>query len=229
MNDSLSCCVELNKALPLNELVKLTWGNASVLSQCGKFMAIKPSGIPFESLTTDDVSVVRVIDGTLMFGKKPSVDQQIHLQMYRAFPQIQSVIHTHSKFATAWAQANKPIPLLGTTHADYFDGFVPICDPLLDSDLDDYENSLGRTIVRYFSERDLNPVCCPAILIPFHGCLTFSDSPKRALEAAIVLEEIAEMAFYTKLLGVWQTQDESMLLFKKHFERKNGRNKYYGQ
>lgn len=229
MNDLLRQCVELNKALPQNGLVKLTWGNGSVLSDCGKYMAIKPSGVSFESLTDLDVSLVRIEDGCLLSGKKPSVDEQLHLQMYRAFPQIRSVIHTHSKFATAWAQARIPIPVLGTTHADYFDGCVPVCDTLTDSDLSDYETNLGRTIVGYFLRMELNPVLSQAILIPYHGCLTFSDSPKKALEAAIVLEEVAEMALYTKVLGKTETDHESESLFKKHFERKNGRSKYYGQ
>jgi L-ribulose-5-phosphate 4-epimerase len=229
VNDLLRQCVELNKALPQNGLVKLTWGNASVLSDCGRYMAIKPSGIPFETLDYLDVSLVRVADGCLLSGKKPSVDEQLHLQMYRAFSQIRSVIHTHSKFATSWAQARIPIPALGTTHADYFDGCVPVCDVLSDGDLSDYEANLGRTIVRYFLRTGLNPLLSQAILIPFHGCLTFSDSPKKALEAAIVLEEVAEMALYTKVLGKTETDRESESLFKKHFERKNGRSKYYGQ
>jgi L-ribulose-5-phosphate 4-epimerase len=229
VNELLLKCVELNKALPANGLVKLTWGNASVLSDCGQYMAIKPSGVPFDRLTEVDVSLVRVSDGCLMSGKKPSVDEQIHLQMYRGFGQIRSVIHTHSKFATSWAQANTPIPLLGTTHADYFSDSVAVCDPLADGDLGDYENNLGRTIVRHFRERNLNPLLSPAILIPFHGCLTFSDSPQKALEAAIVLEEVAEMAIYTRLLGVTEPNRASEQLFKKHFERKNGKGKYYGQ
>jgi L-ribulose-5-phosphate 4-epimerase len=229
VNDLLCQCVELNKALPQNGLVKLTWGNGSVLSDCGNYMAIKPSGMAFETLSDSDISLVRVADGCLVSGKKPSVDQQLHLQMYRAFPQIRSVIHTHSKFATAWAQARIPIPVLGTTHADYFDGCVPVCDALSDGDLSDYETNLGNTIVRYFVRMRLNPLYSHAILIPFHGCLTFSDSPKKALEAAIVLEEVAEMALYTKILGKTETDPESEPLFKKHFERKNGRSKYYGQ
>lgn len=228
-SDILSECVRLNQALPKNGLVKLTWGNASILSDCGTEMAIKPSGIPFDSLTEDMVSVVQLSDGTCLAGKKPSVDFPIHLEIYREFPQVKSVIHTHSRYATSWAQAAKPIPILGTTHADYFDGDIPLCDVLTDIDLFEYENSLGETIVRYFIERGLNPLNTPAILIPFHGCVTFGDSPKKALEAAIVLEEVAEMALHTHALGQHTTPLAARPLFQKHFERKNGKGKYYGQ
>ena len=230
MNRAIEDCLLLNRSIKENNLVKLTWGNASVLSEDGKYIAIKPSGIDFSTLSYTDISVIELYTGKQLSGKKPSVDTPIHLEIYKAFPEIKSIIHSHSKFATSWAQAMKPVPILGTTHADYFLDSIPIAKELNIIDLDQYEKSLGQSIVDYFQERKINPLNIPAILLPRHGVMTFSDSPKRTLECAIVLEEIAEMAFYTMSINSQVELNElSEVLYTKHFERKNGINKYYGQ
>ncbi len=230
MNKAIDDCLSLNKSIKDNNLVKLTWGNASVMSEDGKHLAIKPSGVDFDKLTYSEMSIVEIYTGKLISGKKPSVDTAIHLEIYKAFPEIKSVIHSHSKFATSWAQAFKPIPILGTTHADYFISDIPIARQLEKSELDNYEKNLGQSVVDYFQSHKINPLNIPAILLPGHGSMIFSNSPQRTLECAIVLEEIAEIAYYTKMINpTVQPCRLSRELYTKHFERKNGINKYYGQ
>ena len=230
MNREIEDCLALNKSLKENNLVKLTWGNASVLSEDGKSIVIKPSGVNFSELTYSQLCIVDLYSGWLISGMKPSVDTAIHLEIYKAFPEIKSIIHSHSKFATSWAQALEPIPILGTTHADYFLGDVPVARQLEEFELDEYEKNLGQCVVDFFQSNKINPLNIPAILLPGHGVMVFSDSPKRTLECAIVLEEIAEMAYYTKSINPNLKQSKlSKDLYTKHFERKNGINKYYGQ
>lgn len=230
MNREIEDCLALNKSLKENNLVKLTWGNASVLSEDGKSIVIKPSGVNFSELTYSQLCIVDLYSGRLISGMKPSVDTAIHLEIYKAFPEIKSIIHSHSKFATSWAQALEPIPILGTTHADYFLGDVPVARQLEEFELDEYEKNLGQSVVDFFQSNKINPLNIPAILLPGHGVMVFSDSPKRTLECAIVLEEIAEMAYYTKSINPNLKQSKlSKDLYTKHFERKNGINKYYGQ
>ncbi len=220
----------LNKSLNKEGLVKLTWGNASVISEDGKFIAIKPSGIPFDELKFSQMSIVDIYKNKLISGMSPSVDTPIHLEIYKAFPEIKSVIHTHSKYATSWAQANKSIPILGTTHADYFLDNIPLARNLSDSELDDYEKNLGLSVVDFYQKAKINPLNIPAILLPGHGVMTFSDSPSRTLDCAIVVEEIAEMAYISLSLNHSVNQNQfNQKLYKKHFERRNGINKYYGQ
>ena len=223
-------CLKLNKSLKENNLVKLTWGNASVLSEDGKHVVIKPSGVDFDKIKFSDLCIIELYTGKLISGMKPSVDTAIHLEIYKAFPEIKSIIHSHSKFATSWAQALKSIPILGTTHADYFLSDIPIARQLEKNELDEYEKNLGQSVVDYFQKYKVNPLNIPAILLPGHGVMVFSNSPKRTLECAIVLEEIAEMAYYTVKINPNIEQTElSEILYEKHFERKNGINKYYGQ
>ena len=230
MNKEIEDCLALNKSLKENNLVKLTWGNASVLSEDGKSIVIKPSGVNFSELTYSQLCIVDLYSGRLISGMKPSVDTAIHLEIYKAFPEIKSIIHSHSKFATSWAQALEPIPILGTTHADYFLGDIPVARQLEEFELDEYEKNLGQSVVDFFQSNKINPLNIPAILLPGHGVMVFSDSPKRTLECAIVLEEIAEMAYYTKSINPNLKQSKfSKDLYTKHFERKNGINKYYGQ
>ena len=230
MNKAIEDSLLLNQQIKENNLVKLTWGNASVLSEDGKYIAIKPSGVDFDKLTYSSICILETYTGKQIHGGKPSVDTPIHLEIYKAFPEIKSVIHSHSKFATSWAQALKPIPILGTTHADYFLSDIPLARQLKEYELDEYEKNLGQCVVDYFQTNKVNPLNIPSILLPSHGVMTFSDSPKRTLECAIVLEEIAEMAFYTMGINRHIEIDElSEVLYEKHFERKNGINKYYGQ
>lgn len=230
MNKEIEDCLSLNKSLKENNLVKLTWGNASVLSEDGKTIVIKPSGVNFSELTYSQLCIVDLYSGRLISGMKPSVDTAIHLEIYKAFPEIKSIIHSHSKFATSWAQALRPIPILGTTHADYFLSDIPVARQLEKYELDEYEKNLGQCVVDFYQTKKMNPLNIPAILLPGHGVMVFSDSAKRTLECAIVLEEIAEMAYYTTAINPnIQPCRLSRDLYIKHFERKNGINKYYGQ
>jgi len=230
MNKEIEDCLALNKSLKENNLVKLTWGNASVLSEDGKSIVIKPSGVNFSKLSFSQLCIIDLYSGKLVSGMKPSVDTAIHLEIYKAFPEIKSIIHSHSKFATSWAQALKPIPILGTTHADYFLDDIPLARQLKEIELDEYEKNLGQSVVDFFQKSKINPLNIPAILLPGHGVMVFSDSPQRTLECAIVLEEIAEMAYYTTAINPnIQPCRLSRDLYIKHFERKNGINKYYGQ
>ncbi len=230
MYKAIEDCLFLNQALEKNGLVKLTWGNASVISDDGKFMAIKPSGVPFYDLKFSQISIIEIYTNKLISGMSPSVDAPIHLEIYKAFPEIKSVIHSHSKYATSWAQANKSIPILGTTHADYFLKSIPLARNLKEEELENYEKNIGISVVDYFQKEKINPLNIPAILLPSHGVLTFSDDPYKTLDCAIVVEEIAETAFITLALNPELSNTEfNDKLFKKHFERKNGINKYYGQ
>ena len=230
LHEIVEKCLHLNKEIKRNNLVKLTWGNASVLSDDGKVIAIKPSGVDFESMKFKDISLVDLYSGNHLSGLKPSVDTAIHREIYKAFPEIKSVIHTHSKFATSWAQSRRPIPLCGTTHADYFLKDIPVSDILYHSDFEDYEKHIGLKIVEWYQKNKISPLNVPGILIPNHGCLVFSDSCERTLECAIVLEEVAEMAYYTFMLDSSRTRSlEEDTLYDIHFERKNGKHKYYGQ
>lgn len=230
MNKSIEDCLFLNKSLKDNNLVKLTWGNASVLCEDNKHIIIKPSGVDFDKLTFSQLCIIELYTGKLVSGMKPSVDTAIHLEIYKAFPEIKSIIHSHSKFATSWAQALRTIPILGTTHADYFLTDIPVARQLEKFELEEYEKSLGQSVVDYYQHKKINPLNIPAILLPGHGVMVFSDSPKRTLECAIVLEEIAEMAYYTTAINPnIKPCRLSRDLYTKHFERKNGINKYYGQ
>ena len=230
MNKEIEDCLALNKGLKEHNLVKLTWGNASVLSEDGKSIVIKPSGVNFSKLSFSQLCIIDLYSGKLVSGMKPSVDTAIHLEIYKAFPEIKSIIHSHSKFATSWAQALRPIPILGTTHADYFISDIPVARQLEKDELDEYEKNLGQCVVDFYQTKKINPLNIPAILLPGHGVMVFSDSPKRTLECAIVLEEIAEMAYYTTSINSnIQPCRLSRELYTKHFERKNGINKYYGQ
>lgn len=230
MNKDIEDCLYLNKCLKEHNLVKLTWGNASVLCEDKKHVIIKPSGIDFEKLNFSQLCTIELYTGKLISGMKPSVDTAIHLEIYKAFPEIKSIIHSHSKFATSWSQALSSIPILGTTHADYFLSDIPIARQLQSHELVDYEKNLGQSVVEFYQKNKINPLNIPAILLPSHGVMVFSDTPKRTMECAIVLEEIAEMSYYTRVINPSiQLTDLTKELYTKHFERKNGINKYYGQ
>jgi L-ribulose-5-phosphate 4-epimerase len=219
-------CVFLNKELKTNNLVKLTWGNASIISEDRKYVFIKPSGVDFELLTEKNISVIELKTSKLVDGDRPSVDTPIHLEIYKKINNINSIIHTHSKFATSWAQANKQIPILGTTHADYFFGDIEIIEKPNILELESYEEAIGLKVAKYLK----NKQNCNAVLLQNHGVLTFSNNFKKTLEYAIVLEEIAELAYLTLILNQNQKIDEQdRNLYHKHYFRKNGANKYYGQ
>ncbi len=209
-------------------LVIHTWGNASALDRATGLMIIKPSGVPYPELKPQHMVVValdsgRVVEGTL----KPSSDTDTHLVLYRAFTGIGGIVHTHSLFATAWAQSGQPVPALGTTHADYFHGPIPCTRPLRPNETEtDYETNTGRVIVEAFGKRD--PLPCPAVLVASHGPFTWGRTVSEAVEHAIVLEHVIRLAGETRRLFP-ATGPMPPHLLDKHFFRKHGPGASYGQ
>lgn len=218
---------EQNVRLVKHGLVILTWGNVSGIDRERGLIVIKPSGVSYDEMTADDMVVVD-LNGKVVDGKyKPSSDTPTHIELYKAFKDIGGVVHTHSAFATAWAQAGRSIPPYGTTHADAFYGEVPCTRALEKSEIDtDYELNTGKVIVQTFSDIDYNAV--PAVIVKNHGPFTWGGSPEKAVENAVTLEEVAKMALLTERLdsGV-KTVDKYLL--DKHYFRKHGKNAYYGQ
>ncbi len=219
--------LEANLEIVRRGLVLYTFGNASGIDREAGLVAIKPSGVSYDQLTPADM-VVCDLDGKLLGGRlKPSSDLDTHLELYRAFPAIGGVVHTHSEFATSWAQAGRSIPAFGTTHADSFHGPVPITEPLSDEEIEgDYVLNTGKAIVRRF--RDLDPIAMPAVLVAGHAPFCWGKTPMDAAHNAVVLETVARMALYTAILcpdgsGVGQA------LLDRHYLRKHGANATYGQ
>jgi L-ribulose-5-phosphate 4-epimerase len=218
---------EANLELVRRGLVLYTFGNASGLSREQGLVAIKPSGVPYEKMTPADMVIVdldgRVVEGAL----RPSSDLPTHLALYRAFPSIGGVVHTHSRHATAWAQACREIPCFGTTHADYFHGPVPVTSPLTPAEIEsEYEANTGQAIIRLLEARD--PLGCPAALVSGHGPFTWGKSAAAAAHTAVIVEELAAMALQTLLINP-ATPPISDPLRDKHYFRKHGPKAYYGQ
>jgi len=211
-------------------LVVLTWGNASGADRRAGIMAIKPSGVDYESLKPRDIVIVSLETGETVEGDlRPSSDGPTHLTLYRAFGQIGGVVHTHSPHATGWAQACREIPCLGTTHADHFCGPIPLTRQLTDEEVQQaYEENTGRVIVERFSGAGLDPMSVPAALLPRHGPFVWGADVRSAVENAIVLEEVARMAFEAVLLNSG-LEGLPRALLTKHFRRKHGPDAYYGQ
>ena len=219
--------IQLNRRILEEGLVVLTWGNASIIDRTNSEVYIKPSGIDVHNMTEDDVSVVD-LKGNLLRGKKPSVDIPTHLELYKKFP-TDCIIHTHSLYCTIFAQLQQDIPCLGTTHADYFYGNIPVVDPLDDDQIDnDYEKNTGTSIVEYFTRNKINPLHVPAALIPCHGIFVWGRDDAHAMENAIVAEHIAKMAYMQHVADpICESINKTLL--DKHFKRKHGKSKYYGQ
>lgn len=218
--------LKANLELVKQGLVIYTWGNVSGIDREKGLVVIKPSGVSYDSMKASDMVVVD-LDGKVVEGDlNPSSDTPTHLELYKAFPTIGGVVHTHSSFATSWAQAGRSIPVLGTTHADYFYGDVP-CTPALDrSQIEgEYEAETGRVIVEAF--KGLNPVHTPAVLVKNHGPFSWGKTPAEAVYHAKVLEEVAAMTFRSLLLNPAADIDDALV--QKHFMRKHGPNAYYGQ
>lgn len=218
--------LEANLELVRQGLVFYTWGNASGFDKSSGLMVIKPSGVSYEKLTVDDL-VVLDLDGKVVGGRlKPSSDTATHIELYKAFPDIGGVVHTHSTYATAWAQAGKDIPPLGTTHADYFHGGIPCTDDLSPEQIaGEYERETGTAIIRRFS--GLDPIHTPAVLVKNHGPFTWGKNPAEAAYHAKVLEEVAKMALLTYRINPDATGNP--LVEERHFLRKHGPNASYGQ
>jgi L-ribulose-5-phosphate 4-epimerase len=220
---------EANLRLPALGLVLFTWGNVSALDRASGVMVIKPSGVDYEAMKPEDMVCVDLSSGKVVEGHyKPSSDTPTHLELYRSFPEIGGIVHTHSRWATVFAQAKRPIPALGTTHADYFYGDIPCTRTLTPGEIaGDYELETGKVIAQTFRDRD--PLSCPGVLVASHGPFTWGTDAADAVYHAAVLEETAALAWLTVSLTGDASARMQGELMDKHFFRKHGKNAYYGQ
>ena len=220
---------EANMLLPKHGLVTFTWGNVSEIDRESGLFVIKPSGVEYDQLTPDDM-VVMDLDGNKVEGKyKPSSDTATHLEIYKAFAEVGGVVHTHSSYATSWAQAGRSIPCYGTTHADYIYGEVPCVRCLTEEEIEQaYETNTGRLIVSKFIEANKDPMAVPAVLCKNHGPFAWGKDALDAVHNAVVLEEVAKMAYRTELICP-NVKPAPQELQDKHYFRKHGANAYYGQ
>lgn len=220
---------QANMDLPRYHLVTFTWGNVSGIDREKGLIVIKPSGVEYEDLSPDKL-VVLDLDGNIVEGDlNPSSDTKTHLELYRNFPSIGGIVHTHSTFAVSWAQAGKDIPAYGTTHADYFYGSIPCARSLTPQEVDEgYELNTGKVIVETIKNRELSPIHVPGIICRNHGPFAWGKDPAQAVYHAVVLEEVAKMALYTISIAP-QAPPAPKHVLDKHFSRKHGPNAYYGQ
>ena len=227
MPDELKKTVcEANLELVRQGLVIFTWGNVSAIDRQTGLVVIKPSGVSYKNMKPEDM-VVLDLDGKQVEGKlKPSSDTPTHLFLYRQFEKIGGIVHTHSEWATSWAQARRPIPAYGTTHADYFYGEIPCTRPLTREEVDnEYERNTGLVIEETFT--DLDPMAVPGVLVGQHGPFSWGKDAHDAVHNAKVMEEVAKMAFRNEALGNHASIDQ--YLMDKHYLRKHGKDAYYGQ
>ncbi|MCY9107141.1 L-ribulose-5-phosphate 4-epimerase [Bacillus atrophaeus] len=216
-----------NLKLQDHRLVTFTWGNVSGIDRENERIVIKPSGVEYSELTADDLVVLN-LDGEIIEGSlKPSSDTPTHLYLYQAFPNIGGIVHTHSHWATSWAQSGRDIPALGTTHADYFDSAIPCTREMYDEEIvKDYEHNTGKVIAETFKNQKYKQV--PGVLVNNHGPFCWGTDALNALHNAVVLETVAEMAFHSIMLNQ-NISPINTVLHEKHFYRKHGANAYYGQ
>jgi L-ribulose-5-phosphate 4-epimerase len=217
---------EVNMALKEQGLVIMTWGNASGIDRERGLVVIKPSGVGYDMMEPEDMVVVDM-EGKVVYGKwKPSSDTATHLVLYRKFPDVGGIVHTHAQWATSWAQAGRGIPVYGTTHADYFYGEIPCTRPMTEEETgDNYEANTGNVIIERFG--GIDPLEMPGVLVHGHAPFTWGRDPAGALHSAVVLEEIARMAFRTEILGNSSPLERHLL--DRHYLRKHGKDAYYGQ
>lgn len=218
--------LKANLELPKKGLITYTWGNVSGIDREKGLVVIKPSGVEYDKMTVEDMVVVD-LDGNIVDGKlRPSSDTPTHLVLYKEFEELGGIVHTHSSWATTWAQIGKSIPACGTTHADYFYGSIPCTRKMTREEISsEYERETGNVIVEEFMGK--NPIHCPGVIVNDHGPFTWGKNAKEAVHNAVVLEEVAKMAYYTELMSPENTMDR--VLMNKHFSRKHGKNAYYGQ
>ena len=220
---------EANLSLPKYGLVTFTWGNVSGIDRESGLVVIKPSGVEYEGMTAEDMTVVD-LNGNIVEGKwKPSSDTATHLELYKVFPKIGGVVHTHSRWATSFAQAGKCIAAMGTTQADYFHGDIPCTRPMTDEEIrGEYEKETGKVIIETFRYRDLDPDAVPGVLVLSHGPFAWGTDPMNAVHNAVVMEQCAFMDFCAQTLDPERGPMQKSLL-DKHYLRKHGKNAYYGQ
>ncbi|WP_336790480.1 L-ribulose-5-phosphate 4-epimerase [Paenibacillus sp. MMO-177] len=219
--------LEANLDLPKYGLVTFTWGNVSGIDRESGLVVIKPSGVPYDKLKLEDLVVVDLEGNKVEGDLRPSSDTPTHLVLYKAFPHIGGIVHTHSPWATSWAQAGRGIPALGTTHADYFYGEIPVTRAMTRAEIESaYELETGNVIVETFKDKD--PMMIPSVLVNSHAPFNWGKDPHEAVHNAVVLEEVAKMALHAYNLNPdVKPMDQSLL--DKHFLRKHGANAYYGQ
>ncbi|WP_214781254.1 MULTISPECIES: L-ribulose-5-phosphate 4-epimerase [unclassified Exiguobacterium] len=221
--------LEANLALPQHGLVTFTWGNVSGIDRNAGLVVIKPSGVPYERLTVEDMVVVD-LEGNVVEGElRPSSDTPTHLALYRSLPEIGGVVHTHSPWATSWAQAKRAIPAFGTTHADYFYGEIPCTRELTDEEIATaYELETGHVILETLDQLMLEAVAVPGVLVANHAPFCWGKDANEAVHNAVVLEEVAKMGLHALNLNPGLTPIKQSIL-DKHYLRKHGANAYYGQ
>ena len=218
-----------NLELPKRDLVTFTWGNVSGIDRQKGLIVIKPSGVEYDDMKVEDMVVVDM-DGNVVEGKyKPSSDTPTHIELYKAFENLGGVVHTHSTWATIWAQAGRDIKAYGTTHADYFFGDIPCTRKMTTEEIKgEYEKETGKVIIETFKNRNISADDIPAVLVNSHGPFAWGKDPMGSVHNAVVLEELAKMAFQTETLNKEVSKMQEDLL-NKHFLRKHGANAYYGQ
>lgn len=219
--------LQANLLLPKHDLVTFTWGNVSGIDRASGLVVIKPSGVSYDGMTAGDMVVVD-LDGKVVEGKwKPSSDTPTHVALYRAFPGLGGIVHTHSRWATTFAQAGRGIPAMGTTQGDYFYGEIPCTRPMTDAEIQgEYEKETGNVIIETF--RGVDPMTIPAVLVYSHGPFAWGKDPMEAVHNAVVLEEVAFMDWHAMVLNPSQGPMQQTLL-NKHYLRKHGPGAYYGQ
>ena len=223
-------CLEANLMLPELGLVLYTFGNVSCVDRRKNVFAIKPSGVEYEKLTVDDIVIIDIATGKKISGAlNPSSDTNTHLELYRAWPEPGGIVHTHSTYATAWAQAAIPVPLFGTTHADHLAAPIPCTNFMPDDRIrNDYETETGYQIIDCFNSQQLDPAEIPMVLVAGHGPFTWGKDGGQAVYHARVLEELCKMAMMTRQINP-ETVPLKTSLVDKHYQRKHGKNAYYGQ
>ena len=220
---------EANCQLVKYNLVTLTWGNVSEIDRSSGLIVIKPSGVPYSELTPEKMVIVDLDEKVVEGNYRPSSDTATHILLYKEFSSIGGITHTHSRYATSFAQARKTIPCYGTTHADTFYGEVPLTRPLTKNEIEEaYELNTGRVIVETFKSANLDPMAIPGVIVASHAPFTWGKDAYKSVENSVILEEVALMAAYTKLINPAASSVEQYLL-DKHYTRKHGPKAYYGQ